>query len=350
MAVQAQHPLNAFGPRTANNALEGFHNKLIHYHDDNSGGNLFAVCNNYVGGQQQVVFNNGGAVLSEPGSELTCDASGSRKRSRDAQILDLTTVDHLHHHQPHHHHHRLITSFDNSAMASTSGRSSASLSLNTPPINQHISSCLLQQSRETDAVIRYQNEKLRAFLEETRKRHCRSLLSVLERRVARKLKEKQSELENATKRNADLQEKVRQMIAENEIWFNVAKNNEAVVSSLRSSIEQVVHHQRETKEGFGESDGAVGAALADDAASCCNNGIAEDEANVDAAEQTLRIRRETRELKQRRRLCKVCGGNDVCVLLLPCRHLCLCKQCEPKLESCPICNTAKNASLQVFMS
>ncbi|KAK9113324.1 hypothetical protein Syun_020121 [Stephania yunnanensis] len=349
MAVQAQYPLNAFGPRTANNALDGFHNKLIQQYHDNSGGNLFAVCNKYVGGQQQ--FLNGGAVLSEPGSELTCDASGSRKRNRDAQILNLS-VDHLH--QPHQ---RLITSFENrlvdSAMASTSGRSgAASLSLNTPPLSQHLSSCLLQQSRETDAVIRYQNEKLRAFLEETRKRHCRSLLSVLERQVAIKLKEKQSELENATKRNADLQEKVRQMISENEIWFNVAKNNEAIVSSLRLSIEQVVQnatHQREMKEGFGESDGVVGGALADDAASCCNNGDnAEDKANdVVVAEQTLR--RENHELKQRR-LCKVCGGNDVCVLLLPCRHLCLCKDCEPRLEWCPICNTTKNATLQVFMS
>uniref|UniRef100_A0A0D3HMT1 RING-type domain-containing protein n=1 Tax=Oryza barthii TaxID=65489 RepID=A0A0D3HMT1_9ORYZ len=48
--------------------------------------------------------------------------------------------------------------------------------------------------------------------------------------------------------------------------------------------------------------------------------------------------------------CKSCGEGDATVLLLPCRHLCLCKACEPKLDACPVCLAAKNASVHIAIN
>ncbi|ONK78193.1 uncharacterized protein A4U43_C02F15510 [Asparagus officinalis] len=168
----------------------------------------------------------------------------------------------------------------------------------------------------------------------------------MEQQVLKRLKEKDLELEIASRKNAELEDKVRQIAAENQIWFNVAKNNEAIVSSLRSSLEQVLLQNTavdvvKSKEGYGDSEGP--ALPADDAQSCCFGGV-EERANGAVKSEIATA------VKESRRNCKICGEKDVSVLLLPCRHLCLCRDCEARVDTCPICHVTKNASLQIFMS
>mmetsp|Transcript_2193 Transcript_2193/g.7882 ORF Transcript_2193/g.7882 Transcript_2193/m.7882 type:complete len:293 (+) Transcript_2193:52-930(+) len=43
------------------------------------------------------------------------------------------------------------------------------------------------------------------------------------------------------------------------------------------------------------------------------------------------------EAQEDYRLCKVCLDAESCVLLLPCKHLCLCESCVASLRSCPLC-------------
>ncbi|KAF3771598.1 hypothetical protein EJ110_NYTH60059 [Nymphaea thermarum] len=38
------------------------------------------------------------------------------------------------------------------------------------------------------------------------------------------------------------------------------------------------------------------------------------------------------------------------VLLLPCRHLCLCSGCAAAVDTCPICKSTKTATVQVYLS
>eukprot|EP01038_Epipyxis_sp_PR26KG_P005914 gene5914-8157_t len=55
------------------------------------------------------------------------------------------------------------------------------------------------------------------------------------------------------------------------------------------------------------------------------------------------------------RLCCICLENLKCVVLLPCKHLCLCEDCSPlnsmknTLQSCPICRQSIQQSIKVFL-
>nr|XP_009380014.1 PREDICTED: BOI-related E3 ubiquitin-protein ligase 1-like [Musa acuminata subsp. malaccensis] len=351
MAVRAQYPANAFSPdfryRARSGALDDplmmqEPRDLLQLHGNNLG----------TGEQQHQILNNAG-VFSDRQSELTCNASGCRKRSREeAMVL------------PGLHNPALSTLFRypnatavpvkptaaqtfsvglphsrsiESGATSTSGRHVSS-SHAAPPPPCDLVSLLFQQNTEIDALVRLQNERLPTGLEEARKRHCRALLTVLEQQVAKRLMEKEAELLMATRRNAELEEKVRQLSEEIQIWFAMAKNNETIVCNLRTNLEQVLLQGASGAAGRGGYDDSEGGGFpADDAQSCC---FEFDAAAAPAADS---------EVATWRRACKACGERDVSILLLPCRHLCLCKDCEAKADACPVCGSAKNAYLQVFM-
>jgi hypothetical protein len=55
-----------------------------------------------------------------------------------------------------------------------------------------------------------------------------------------------------------------------------------------------------------------------------------------------------------KQLCVVCQDAPKSVLLLPCRHLCVCKECMARLKAdrsgcvCPICRGSVTDSLDVY--
>ncbi|KHN42972.1 Baculoviral IAP repeat-containing protein 7-A [Glycine soja] len=51
-----------------------------------------------------------------------------------------------------------------------------------------------------------------------------------------------------------------------------------------------------------------------------------------------------------KRMCNQCGVRESIVLLLPCRHLCLCTMCESTVRNCPLCQSGINASVHVNYS
>ncbi|KAJ0793070.1 putative transcription factor C2H2 family [Helianthus annuus] len=52
----------------------------------------------------------------------------------------------------------------------------------------------------------------------------------------------------------------------------------------------------------------------------------------------------------RTRLCNKCGQGESCVLLLSWRHLRLCTGCASFVNTCPICRSIKNISINFNMS
>ncbi|PKA56930.1 hypothetical protein AXF42_Ash002233 [Apostasia shenzhenica] len=365
MAVHAQYPSNAFPPdlhswaQAGTNVLESL--RMMQSRENQMDHILPTLRQAVVAGDvgmQPVAVGNTTDCSEHPRSELTGNVSGFRKRSREETFG--TAANHA----------GAMPSISllpmlggveqsrrvfESAATSTSGQRSLispSHALYSAP-TQALLAQIYHQNLEVDAVIRLQSERLRLVLEEARRRHCKALISVLEQRVAKRMREKETELADANRKNAELEEKVREISAENQMWFNLAKNNEAIIARLRTSLEQVLLQNTAAaaaevhlREGYGESDGTA-RLTADDAQSCCF-----EEAVAPSAPISIRSKQSTptNDELRRRMACRVCEENEVCVLILPCRHLCLCKGCEMTVGKCPVCRSPKNSCLQIFTS
>ncbi|KAJ7530929.1 hypothetical protein O6H91_14G025400 [Diphasiastrum complanatum] len=220
----------------------------------------------------------------------------------------------------------------NSTATSTSNRGESINFLSL--LSEDIASQLQQQKDEIDHYIKAQGEQMRQIIEEKRQQHLTALLAAVEERMLKRLREKALEVEKVSRKNRELEDRIKQLSVEAHLWQKQAKSNEAMVTALRCNLQQAVALSREqSKEGCGDSED-------DDAASSHHDNLADAHA---------RAFKENRELKEQK-TCRVCRCNDVSILLLPCRHLCLCKDCETRLDACPVCRSMKNASVQVYMA
>lgn len=298
MAVHAQYVSQAFAPdfQTITTTT------TTRIPTDNNNNN-----NNGLKDQQLIGQHTQIAVLSSQNSDLTCNAASAspRKRSRDtASMFDQqfqfpipTKI------QP-------IPNYQQSRLLGSAGTSTSCRPI-LPPQSQH--------STEFDQLISLHSTKIISGIHEIQKRHYIDIIRIFETQSAKKIAGKDAEIETLKRTHAELEARLKQVTAENQVWFNVARNSESLVAGLKGSLDQALHRRG------GECH------TAEDAESCCYEGDDEDR------------RRPVRGV------CRVCNENSVSVLVLPCRHLCLCLQCEPVSETCPICYGAKNVGLQVFM-
>ncbi|XP_040384780.1 E3 ubiquitin-protein ligase BOI-like [Oryza brachyantha] len=298
-----------------------------------------------VGGYAAGGYDCAAAVVSGAAqSELTCNNGGSgggvvmsRKREREmveqyvassAALLPIPGMTKAAAVAP-------VCRVVESAMTSTSGRPAAA-------VGDALVTELCLQSAEIDAVVRMECERMSAGLEQARKRQCQALVRAASASVARRLREKEAELEAARRRAAELEERLRQAAAESQAWCGLARSNEAVAAGLRATLDHLLRAApAPAAEGFGDSGPLAAAAAADDAQSCCfetTNPHGATAPGDDAA---------TSPAAGGKWSCKSCSERDATVLLLPCRHLCLCKACEPRLDACPVCLAPKNASVHI---
>jgi len=167
-------------------------------------------------------------------------------------------------------------------------------------------------------------------IKELTQKHTALLLNTLETEVTKKLNEKDVEIVLMNRRNMELGLKIKQMSMEAQAWHYRAKYNESVVNALKNNLQQLIPQKHDQgKEGYGDSE-------VDDAASYTNVNGGLGNPNQTFTKKPLN--------------CKACNGKEVSVLLLPCRHLCLCKECDVVVESCPVCQVTRSESVHVFMS
>lgn len=162
-----------------------------------------------------------------------------------------------------------------------------------------------------------QNERLRIAMQEERKQQMAILVKKYEWRSEFLVKQKEEEIARAANRNVELENFLKRIEIENQTWQTVARENEAMIASLNSSIQRL----RESAEN-----------AADDAESCCQNAV-EDE----------------KVMKKKMMICRCCNSRNSCVVMLPCRHLCSCKDCEVFLDSCPVCSMPKKATIEALI-
>ncbi|XP_057497158.1 E3 ubiquitin-protein ligase BOI-like isoform X2 [Actinidia eriantha] len=218
----------------------------------------------------------------------------------------------------------------NSSVTSASGSMTTA-----PPIilafGDNIRTELDQQKEELDQFIKIQEENLAKGVRDIKQRHMASFLTSIEKGVSRKLCEKDVEIENINRKNRELVEKIKQVAAEAQNWHYRAKYNESVVNVLKNNLQQAISQGADQgKEGFGDSE-------IDDAAS-----------HIDP-NNFLSVPGGTC-LSKDNMICRACRTKEVSILLMPCRHLCLCKDCDGFIGVCPICQLVKIASVQVYMS
>lgn len=164
-----------------------------------------------------------------------------------------------------------------------------------------------------------------------------TLLANLERAVGKKLREKELEAEAVNRKSKELNEQIRKVAMEVQSWQSAAMYNQSVANNLKNRLMQVVAQNTNlTREGSGDSE-EVNAASSQ---------------NVNASpggffqSSVLKSTSTTVGLGA----CRSCRGREASVLVMPCRHLCLCLDCERDTDVCPVCRFPKSGSVEINMS
>ncbi|XVF51890.1 hypothetical protein PTKIN_Ptkin04bG0220600 [Pterospermum kingtungense] len=215
----------------------------------------------------------------------------------------------------------------------SNSNSSAFLSI----VSDDLAIQIKRQREELDHFLQAQGEELRRTLADKRHRHYRALLGAAEESVARRLREKEAEVEKATRRNAELEARAAQLSVEAQVWQAKARAQEATAASLQAQLQQaiisggaaVTQDSRRGEEGLKCAGGGGVEGQAEDAES----------AYVDPE-----------RLAASGPACKACRTRVAAVVLLPCRHLCLCTECDRVAQTCPLCLTVRNSSVEVFLT
>ncbi|CAH9107497.1 unnamed protein product [Cuscuta epithymum] len=212
-------------------------------------------------------------------------------------------------------------------------------SLNAPSsvmlaLTEGLKTELDHQKREFDQYLKTQEDTLKKGLQEIKQRHMASFLGAIQKGISTKLREKDLELENINRKNKELVERMKQVASEAQNWCYRAKYNESVVHMLKTNLQQALHNaaDQEAKEGFGDSE-------MDDVNSGIypNFGLSMAAAGPPVANGFTIA-------------CRLCKAKEVSVLLMPCRHLCVCKECDGSVGECPVCATVITTSVQVYLS
>lgn len=192
-----------------------------------------------------------------------------------------------------------------------------------------------KQGQQIDRFISLQNERLRLLLQEQRRQQVALLLRKYEEKTVVLLKQKEEEIAKARNRTMELEDFLRKIDIESQTWYRLAKENEAMVENLNNTIEQLKENGCFTNE-------------VEDTESCYR-GEREEGAGENRGQGFEEEGENQEQIRGKKMICKSCNSRTSCVVLLPCRHICSCKDCQVSLDSCPVCGMVKKASIEVLI-
>ncbi|KAJ4804335.1 SBP (S-ribonuclease binding protein) family protein [Rhynchospora pubera] len=186
--------------------------------------------------------------------------------------------------------------------------------------NQHMN----QEMFDINNILLQHVEKGKREMEELSRRQTNRLTMAILSAFSKKLKTKDEEMKRMIQTNIVLEEKLKQHVVEAQQWRILAQSNEITANILRTDLELVLANRREENEDR----------YIDAAESCCSGGG---------------DREEQKEINTRTRVCRYCKENVASVLILPCRHLCLCDSCgvDPLVVICPACGADRSGVFKV---
>ncbi|KAM7258104.1 hypothetical protein ACFE04_013845 [Oxalis oulophora] len=190
-----------------------------------------------------------------------------------------------------------------------------------------LSSMMNVQRQEIDYILQLQHERLRCLLQEKSNQQLATLIHNLEIKASFLMRQKETNLARANQNSLELQACLNKAEFDNQSWKKLALQNEATVINLSNTLEQLKQRLLLLNNNNNNNN------IAEDAESLLSGGSATSSSSSS---------------QKRSRDCKRCGIRKSCVVLLPCRHLTSCKDCEPILVSCPVCKSVKKASMDVF--
>ncbi|KAL7146638.1 hypothetical protein ABFS83_06G055100 [Erythranthe nasuta] len=170
-------------------------------------------------------------------------------------------------------------------------------------------------TEEVEQLIFLHCENLRQALRGTIGTHNQKINRWVEEKAAKKLKEKESELQQKTARNIELERLATLYKSEAERLLNRSRQLETMNISLRASLQEANEARRlaETEQ--------------------------EDESSFEDPDRVGPVRLD----------CKVCQRQLATVLIWPCRHLCICTGCQAVTKLCPVCCGLKTNSVEICL-
>ncbi|KAJ6826159.1 putative BOI-related E3 ubiquitin-protein ligase 3 [Iris pallida] len=116
---------------------------------------------------------------------------------------------------------------------------------------------------EDDCLVAQHVERMRAEMIDGKIRFARQVVSLVDERVSKRVRAKDEEIEQMRKLNFALEEKMKTLATENQVWQYLAQTNEAAANALRANLQHVLAQQQEQR------------VLGDDAESCCGDNFGE---------------------------------------------------------------------------
>ncbi|KAF3340454.1 BOI-related E3 ubiquitin-protein ligase 1-like protein [Carex littledalei] len=190
--------------------------------------------------------------------------------------------------------------------------------------SRELAAQIARQNNEIELFLIQQGEQLRRAVAEKQRRNYNALSLAVEEMVARKIREKQVELNRAAHLTVELEDRLDQLRSDSAAWQKKALTDQATATTLHAQLQQATAAAQRTVD--------------------CETGPADD-----AESGFIDPRRVEPD-----RSCRACRLKPACVVVFPCRHLCLCEGCEVASSSdgdtCPVCCCVRSGSLKVFFS
>ncbi|KAL8144166.1 hypothetical protein V2J09_017198 [Rumex salicifolius] len=182
---------------------------------------------------------------------------------------------------------------------------------------QALSSEIERQSREIDLFLHLQSERLKHAIHEQKRQQLSAMLISMESKASTLMRKAEQDMAEAAAKARKLEESLRRAEMEAEVWERMARENEAMISGLNNMLGQAQERMNWASRPNNECQ-------AQDAESAC-------------------------EAENDKMGCKWCGKRVSCVVLLPCRHLCACRECGSLLAMCPVCHCVTEGVIEVLL-